>query len=153
FSVSRRPFEEGVASPILRENARGSNVAGGRGQGANMPPMRGFLRVNGWQRTGIVLSVLWVSCASMGFMPSITPQQPGIASIYLQCITEPNSHRSVCNARANSFRKEARLDVRTKWPWVALAPVVVVWILAYIIVWLARWIVAPVAPPIRKANE
>jgi len=120
---------------------------------ANMPPMRGFLRVNGWQRTGIVLSVLWVSCASMWFMQQIPARQPGIASIYLQCITEPNSHRSVCNARANSFRKEARLDVRTKWPWVALAPVVVVWILAYIIVWLARWIVAPVAPPTRKANE
>jgi hypothetical protein len=151
--VSRRPFEGGVASPIVRENARGSNVAGGAVKRANMPPMRGFLRVNGWQRTGIVLSVLWVSCASMWFMQQIPAHQPGIASIYLQCITEPNSHRSVCNARANSFRKEARLDVRTKWPWVALAPVVVVWIFAYIIVWLARWIVAPVAPPIRKANE
>src|SRR5215813_5451167 len=71
---------------------------------ANMPPMRGFLRVNGWQLTGIVLSVLWVSCASMWFMQQIPAHQPGIASIYLQCITEPNSHRSVCNARANSFR-------------------------------------------------
>jgi hypothetical protein len=114
--------------------------------------MRGF-RLSGWQRTGIGLSVLWVSCASMWFMQQSLVQQPGIASVYLQCIAEPDSHPSVCAARAKSFAKRAGSEVPAEWPWVTFAPVFVVWILAYIVVWLARWIVAPVASPPRKANE
>src|SRR5262245_15419584 len=114
--------------------------------------MRGS-RVNGWQRTGIVLSVVWVACASMWFIQQIPADQPAIASVYLQCIAEPDSHRSVCNARASSFANMVGSDVLAEWPWVALAPVFVLWILAYIVVWLGRWIVAPLAPPTRKANE
>jgi hypothetical protein len=44
-------------------------------------------------------------------------------------------------------------QVPAEWPWVTFAPVFVVWILAYIVVWLGRWIVAPVASPNRKGNE
>jgi hypothetical protein len=114
--------------------------------------MRGF-RLSGWQRTGIGLSVLWVSCASMWFMQQSSAQQPGIASVYLQCIAEPDSHRSVCEARAKSFGERASSEVPAEWPWVTFAPVFVVWILAYIVVWLGRWIVAPVASPIEKEMD
>jgi hypothetical protein len=89
----------------------------------------------------------------MWFMQQSLVQQPGIASVYLQCIAEPDSHPSVCAARAKSFAKRAGSEVPAEWPWVTFAPVFVVWILAYIVVWLARWIVAPVASPPRKANE
>lgn len=106
--------------------------------------MRGF-RLSGWQRTGIGLSVLWVSCVSMWFMQQSSSQEPGIASVYVQCIAAPDSHRSVCEARAKSFGERAGSEVPAKWPWITFAPVFVVWILAYIAVWLGRWIVAPVA--------
>ena len=100
--------------------------------------MRG-VQLNGWQRTGIVLSVLWVSCASMWFIQQVPAHQPAITSIYRQCIEGPSAHRSVCKARAKSFAKELRSEL-AEWPLVALAPVFLVWILAYIVVWLGRWI-------------
>ena len=100
--------------------------------------MRG-VRLKGWQRTGIVLSVLWVSCASMWFIQQVPAHQPAITSIYRQCIEGPSAHRSVCKARAKSFAKELRSEL-AEWPLVALAPVFLVWILAYIVVSLGRWI-------------
>src|SRR5262249_51708456 len=109
--------------------------------------MRG-VRLKGWQRTGIVLSVLWLSCASMWFIQQVPANQPAITSIFRQCFEEPNAHRSACKARAASFDKEVRSELaalpppldRAEWPLMALAPVFLVWILAYIVVWLARWI-------------
>jgi hypothetical protein len=109
--------------------------------------MRG-VRLKGWQRTGIVLSVLWLSCASMWFIQQVPAHQPAITSVYRQCIQEPNAHRSVCKARAESFGKEVRSELaalplpldRAEWLLIALAPVFLVWIFAYIVVWLARWI-------------
>ena len=48
--------------------------------------MRGF-RLNGWQRIGIVLSVVWALSISMWFFQHIPEvNDPGIASVYLQCI-------------------------------------------------------------------
>jgi hypothetical protein len=52
--------------------------------------MRGS-RLNGWQRTGIVLSVLWVSCPSMWFIQQIPAHHPAITSIYRQCIQGPSA--------------------------------------------------------------
>jgi hypothetical protein len=109
--------------------------------------MRG-VRLKGWQRTGIMLSVLWVSCISMWFIQQVPAHQPAIASVYRQCIQEPNAHRSACKARAKSFDKEVRSELtalplpldQAEWPGIALAPIFLVWILAYIVVWLARWI-------------
>jgi hypothetical protein len=80
-----------------------------------------------------------VSCASMWFMQQVPAHQPAITSVYLQCIEGPNAHRSVCKARAKSLGKELRSEL-AEGPWVALAPVFLVWILAYIVVWLVRWI-------------
>jgi len=111
--------------------------------------MRG-LRLRGWQRTGLVLSILWVSCASLWFIQQAPANQPAITSIFRQCFEEPNAHRSTCKARAESFDKEVRSELaalplpldRAEWLWIALAPVFLVWILAYIVVWCARWIAA-----------
>jgi len=103
--------------------------------------MRGVVRLNGWQRTGILLSVLWVLCVSMWFYQHVpNVNAPGIASVYLQCIEEPNAKRRECRARAEWFGEEARSEFRGGWPWVALGPILVVWPLAYVVVWLVRWI-------------
>jgi len=100
-----------------------------------------------------VLSILWVSCASMWFIQQVPANQPAIKSVYRQCIEEPNAHRSVCKARAESFGKEVRSELaalplpldRAEWLWMPLAPVFLVWILAYIVVWCAGLIAAPAA--------
>jgi hypothetical protein len=102
--------------------------------------MRGA-RLNGWQRTGIVLSVLWVLFISMQFFHSAPETNaPGIASVYLHCITEPEAHRSACKSRAEWFRDQATSEFRAGWPWFALGPVLVVWLLVYSLVWTVRWI-------------
>jgi hypothetical protein len=102
--------------------------------------MRG-VRLNGWQRTGIMLSVMWVLCVSMWFYQHIpNANAPGIASVYLQCISEPNANRGVCKDRAEWFSKEARSEFRAAWSWIVLAPILVVWTLIYIVAWTVRWI-------------
>jgi hypothetical protein len=113
--------------------------------------MRG-VRLTGWQRTGVVLSVLWVGCASMWFIQQVPAHQPGIVSVYLQCIGEPDAHRSVCKAKAELFAEKVRSEVGAEWPWVALAPVFLVWILAYIVVWCAG-LVAALAASINAATQ
>ena len=102
--------------------------------------MRG-VRLYGWQRTGIVLSVLWVLCVSMWFFQRVADvNAPGVASVYFQCIGEPNAKRRECRARAEWFGEKARSEFRAVWPWAALGPILVVWPLAYVVVWLVRWI-------------
>jgi hypothetical protein len=101
--------------------------------------MRGS-RLKGWQRIGIVLSVLWVLCVSMPFFQHADVNAPGIASVYLQCIGEPHADRRECRARAEWFRDEARSEFRAGWPWFALGPVLVVWLFIYSVVWTVRWI-------------
>src|SRR5262249_21548457 len=104
-------------------------------------PMRGAVRLNGWQRTGIVLSVLWVLCVSMQFFQHARDvNAPGIASVYLQCISGPNAHRSVCQAKAEWFREQAISEFRAGWPWFALGPVLIVWLLFYSMMWTVRWV-------------
>jgi hypothetical protein len=88
-----------------------------------------------------MLSVLWVVCLSLWFyqhLPSVNG--PGIASVYLQCIGEPNAKRRECKARADWFGEEARSEFRAVWPSVALVPIVVIWLLAYVVMRLVRWI-------------
>jgi hypothetical protein len=102
--------------------------------------MRGF-RLNGWQRIGIVLSIVWTLCVSMWFFQHVPgANDPGIASVYLQCISAPNANRGVCKARAEWFSEEARSEFRAGWSWAALAPIVVAWLLVYVVVWVVRWI-------------
>jgi hypothetical protein len=102
--------------------------------------MRRF-RLNGWQRNGTALSVLWALSVSMWFFQQVhQANDPGIASVYLQCISQPNPNRGVCKARAEWFSEEARAELRADWSWVALAPIVVAWLLVYVVMWAARWI-------------
>jgi hypothetical protein len=43
--------------------------------------------------------------------------------------SEPDAHRSVCKARAEWFREQSISEFR--WPWFALGPVLVAWLLLY----------------------
>jgi hypothetical protein len=99
------------------------------------------VRLNGWQRIGIVLSLLWGLSVSLWFLLHVPqPSDPGVASVYLQCISEPNANRDVCQGRAEWFGKEARSEFRAAWSSIILAPILALWALIYIVVWTARWI-------------
>jgi hypothetical protein len=83
--------------------------------------MRRF-RLNGWQRIGIVLSLLWALSVSQWFLRHVSQlSDPGVASVYLQCISEPDANRDVCQGRAEWFGKEARSEFRAAWSSIVLA--------------------------------
>ena len=102
--------------------------------------MRG-VRLKGWQRIGIGLSLIWFLAISTWFVLHIPDAKgPGIASVYLQCIAEPKAVRDNCEARAEWFSQEERAELEVAWVWAALLPLLVGWLLAYIVVWTVRWI-------------
>jgi hypothetical protein len=99
------------------------------------------MRLNGWQRIGIVLSLLWTLCVSLWFLQHVsTVESPGIASVYLQRIAQPSAKLRGCRAKAEWFRDEARAEFRAGWPWFARGRVLIMWLLVYIVVWTLRWI-------------
>jgi hypothetical protein len=56
-----------------------------------------------------MLSVVWAVCVSMWFFQHVPEvNAPGIASVYLQCIREPNAKQRECRAKAEWFGEEAR---------------------------------------------
>ena len=102
--------------------------------------MREF-RLNGWQRIGIWLSVLWAISASQWFMLNVpSVNDPGISSVYLQSISQPRADHAACQDRAEGFSKEAHSEFLAAWSWIVLAPIIVIWALVYIVVWAVRWI-------------
>jgi hypothetical protein len=101
--------------------------------------MRGF-RLKGWQRIGIVMSVLWTLCVFMWFFqPGAEVNRAGISSVYLHCIAEPNANRRECKAKAERFRDQITSEFR-RWPVFVIAPIFLMWGLLCGVVWLVRWI-------------
>lgn len=98
------------------------------------------MRLNVWQRAGIVASVLWMVGGALWARASIVKQAVDVTTgIRLMC---ERGERDGCN-KAMDAARDAILD---GWEMVALvtavAPVIFGWVLAYIVVWTARWVLA-----------
>ena len=101
--------------------------------------MWGF-RLNGWQRIGIVLSMLWAVVGGL-WGNHIAIQEGGAIPIahYKRCITQPDYDDDECSA---AFDEEYGVGVRGHWAFAAMAaliPIPVVWVLVHILVWTVRW--------------
>ena len=102
--------------------------------------MRGF-RLKGWQRIGIGLSLVWLLATSTWFFQHLPEANgPAIASVYLQCITQPKAVGDNCKAKAEWFSQEELAELEAARVWAALLPIIVAWVLVYIVVWTVRWI-------------
>ena len=97
------------------------------------------MRVHGWQRVGVVLSILW----AIG------------AAIFVRSVQVKNGHSlfqmdfgdclrsSTIEACSNKFSLQHAMDITAYWPDVAFfafAPVIAGWIVAYIALKTFRWI-------------
>ena len=103
-----------------------------------MGPWGGF-RFRGWQRIGIGLSLIWLLATSTWFFQYVPAANgPGIASVYLQCIAQPKPFRDNCKAKAEWFSQEERAELEAAWVWAVLLPILVGWLLAYIVMWTVR---------------
>lgn len=101
--------------------------------------MRGF-RLNGWQRIGIVLSVVWAFGALVYIWPGEEAFEPAQKQrFYNECIFDPKADTSLCEAKANAVH-DARL--RRAWNsllW-TLAPIPIAWLLIWGLIATVRWI-------------
>jgi len=108
--------------------------------------MRRF-RLNGWQRIGIALSVLWAVFALFYFHHAAVKEAGDSYGIfYVGCIerlggrdTSQESY-SNCSDLAMDLYRTTFAD---RWPsrgLAALALIPIAWLLAYVVLWLVRWV-------------
>jgi hypothetical protein len=96
--------------------------------------MLGF-RLNGWQRIGIVLTVLWAIGGTIWEVSSIIESDTSYDS-YDACVLKPNADRRACD---QEFETQQFKEVRRGLVFV-LAPIPIAWLIAYGLIALARWI-------------
>ena len=101
--------------------------------------MRGLVRLNGWQRIGIVLSVLWAIAAGVHLWLGWQTVSYGYWRVYYHCVFTPGNDENSCQSAQEDAEKKP-----TEYVWVmlplALAVIPIAWLLVYIIVWTVRWI-------------
>jgi hypothetical protein len=101
--------------------------------------------MNGWQRIGIVLSVLWVFGA--GFYQRKTDMdRAGTMGGWAMSVCE----RVQTSKGSNDFSRctgefERMFNTFAENSWgnvgfVALAPIPIAWLLVYFVVWISRWV-------------
>jgi hypothetical protein len=100
--------------------------------------MRSF-QLNGWQRIGIVLSMLWAVAGGLwGNHIAIKEGSAIPIAHYKWCISQPDYDDDECSS---TFDEEYAVGVRGHWAFAAMAglvPIPVAWLLVYILVWTVR---------------
>jgi|SRR5215468_873695 len=99
------------------------------------------MRLNGWQRIGIVASVVWAIGAPIYL--DYAAQQEALAAFgryYEACRDVPSNDPEQCFQRASRAYDNVTRYPR-QWPALtALVPIGLGWLLAYALVYLVRWI-------------
>jgi hypothetical protein len=107
------------------------------------------MRLNGWQRVGIVASVIWAIGAPI-YMDSAAERDADekFSWVYGSCRDVPSNDRDRCYQRASrAYDSVPRYHFTSaNGAFVALAPIPFGWLLAYALVYLARWIQAGFKP-------
>ena len=99
--------------------------------------MRGF-RLNGWQRIGIILSVVWLVA---GYFLALHLLYDHIYEWHAACLHRPDiPGLPDCDSVLNEDLADARSKETGTIAFWTLAPIVVVWLLAYAVVGLVRWV-------------
>jgi hypothetical protein len=99
------------------------------------------VRVNGWQRIGIVASVIWAVGAYF-----VAIGQPDLAtSLHRSCLAAtPEANHAEWVARCYTEFKErlpgAMQDRQEAALLFALMPIPIGWLLVYTVIWVGRWI-------------
>ena len=101
------------------------------------------MRLGGWQRIGVALSLLWVIvvCAYAAFEYSVGPDS---AMVFIEMITS-KTREPISVLKGNAFADLVPVEPQLIWPRlvaVTFGPVVAAWVLVYLSVITVRWIVA-----------
>jgi hypothetical protein len=97
--------------------------------------------LNGWQRIGIVLSVVWAIGGGLwGNSVAIRDGSAPAIMRYESCISVPNYDSDGCS---QALDKDYAAGVAGHWyaaAAVGLVPIPIAWLLAYALIGLVRWI-------------
>ncbi len=103
------------------------------------------LRVGGWQRLGIVLSLLWIVGSGLAVIviDSNRDMRAAVASLDA-CLRISPHDTGGCQKEMDNELTEYRASTREDWkselPLFGFEPVFLGWLFAYITVWIVRWV-------------
>lgn len=100
-------------------------------------------RLNRWQRLGIVLSVLWaLGAAFVERDKQIESGNRHAQLMYKFCLDNPTKNHEACSTE---FRQNVVEGFEPSWgnvAFVALAPILLAWILLWAVIKTFRWVMA-----------
>jgi hypothetical protein len=101
------------------------------------------MRINGWQRLGVVASVAWVLIGPLYFSNrAIDYAREMAASSYKICNDAPSLSPEQCKRDYDSTYK-MYADQYLGWTNLAImafGPIPFTWLLVYMVIWIVRWI-------------
>jgi hypothetical protein len=108
--------------------------------------------LNGWQRIGIILSILWIPVGWILGLKAFGPHGDVLEPPFFDFCNEtesksPTPNYARCTREAQQWlviqyrlRERQHADAERLAPWFAFAPIPIAWLLVYIVVWTARWV-------------
>lgn len=98
------------------------------------------MKLNGWHRLGIIASVLWILIGGCCGNESAFRQGDAAVDAYIRCSDLPYIPDSRCSAEFQTDYAAATADHWLVAAIYAFVPVVLAWLLAWIILALTRWV-------------
>jgi hypothetical protein len=101
------------------------------------------MRLNVWHRLGIVVSVLWFLGGGLYQRTRDTKAAADAMGSYYRLCTAANPNGDF--AKCMDHATDAYKGTLAGWDnalFVAIAPVILGWLLAYVVVWTTRWVLA-----------
>ena len=99
------------------------------------------MRVNGWQRIGVVLSVLWAIGAAIYVRSAQVKNADSLFQMeFSACLNERIATIKACSDKVSL---QNAMDATAYWPDVAFfafAPVIAGWLMAFITLKIFRWV-------------
>lgn len=102
------------------------------------------MRLNGWQRIGVILSCIWLPIGFFwGGGSWVEAEGAPVSRALTSCIVNSDSSRAAENACQAIFDRDWPVAIAGHW-WAgiafALIPAIVCWLLAWMTVRLFRWV-------------
>lgn len=109
------------------------------------------MRLNGWQRIGVLLSVVWLLASSWAYFYEINNHPSGLAS-YIPDAGYYWTKDFAATQKAQDHAKQRGKDFYDRFVFlkptfdpygflgVTLTPLVVCWVNIYLIFWIVRWV-------------
>jgi hypothetical protein len=98
-------------------------------------------KLNGWQRIGVVLSVLWMVGASLYVQTDRTDRAYKFANSMMSlCLDMVSPSPKDCTS---DYSHNVKIALNPFWPdavILAIVPIPITWLLVYIIIGIVRWV-------------